>query len=98
MLDRARILGVWGLRLSNDGLLLAAGTQLDGSSGLRIWDTTTATERLVQDGFASYWVRTLALSDDGRWAASGDERGNLAVWDVARGRPHAHPLRDVLRM
>ncbi len=38
-----------------------------------------------QDGFASYWVRALAVSPDGSILVSGDEKGMLRVWNIQTG-------------
>ena len=75
--------GVWGLRLSDDGGALAAGTQAQAKSGLRVWDHSGAI-RMERRGFHSYWVRGIALSVDGSLLVSGDERGNIVAWDVGR--------------
>ena len=36
-------------------------------------------------GFASYWVRALALSPDDQFLATGDEKGWLRVWKPETG-------------
>ncbi len=76
---------VWGLLLSKNGNRLAAATQADARAGLRVWKG--ASEILFQrDGFRSYWVRALALAPNGDLLVSGDERGNVVLWELESNR------------
>ena len=76
--DAGVVLGVWNVVFSPDGSLLAADTQKDGRSGIRVWEIAGGRVVLGSDGFNSYWVRALAFSEDGTQVASGDEKG--AIW------------------
>ncbi|MBT5534192.1 WD40 repeat domain-containing protein [Candidatus Poribacteria bacterium] len=80
------VLGVWNVLFSPDGSLLAADTQKDGKSGIRVWELPGGEVRVGADGFNAYWARALAFSDDSRYAASGDETGNVWIRDLDGGR------------
>ncbi|MBT3269383.1 WD40 repeat domain-containing protein [Candidatus Poribacteria bacterium] len=77
--DAGVLVGVWGVLFSPDGSLLAADTQKDGRSGIRVWELPDGRVHFSSDGFNSYWVRALAFSADGRHLASGDEKGTIWV-------------------
>ena len=77
------VLGVWGVVFSLDGSLLAADTQKDGRSGLRVWEIPSGRVVVASDGFNSYWVRALAFSPDGAYLASGDEKGTIWIRGIA---------------
>lgn len=82
----AEAVGVWGLRLSRDGRRLAAGSQQNGRALLRVWSLPDGTELLRDRDYSAYWIRGVALSPDGRLAASADESGLLRVRNVDSGR------------
>src|SRR5207249_4104669 len=47
----------------------------------------------LRPDFDSYLLRSsLALSPDGKTAATADTKGRLHVWDVASGKEHVHTL------
>ncbi|MBT7099661.1 hypothetical protein HN937_19960, partial [Candidatus Poribacteria bacterium] len=75
-------LGLWNLTVSPDGARIAADTREAGKSGFRIWDAATGEELARREDSPSYWTRALAWSADGRYIASGDERGDIVLWDA----------------
>ncbi|MAF12431.1 hypothetical protein CMK11_18450, partial [Candidatus Poribacteria bacterium] len=75
-------LGTWHVIFSPDGARIAADTREDGKSGFRVWDAATGDELIRREDSPSYWTRALAWSADGRYIASGDERGDIALWDA----------------
>lgn len=81
--DAGVVLGVWNVVFSPDGSLLAADTQKDGRSGVRVWEIPSGRVVLGSDGFNSYWVRAVAFSEDGKLVATGDEKGTIWVRGVA---------------
>ena len=83
--DTGDILGVWNLRFSPDATMLAVDTQRNGQSGIRVWDIQTGRQRLVKSGFDAYWTRALAFSPTSQYLATGDEAGNLRIWDIWEG-------------
>jgi WD40 repeat protein len=69
---------MWGVTFSPDGSRLAsAGAQA------QIWETATG-KRIRSFGSAS-GGRSVALSASGRELASGDNQGNVSVWDTRTG-------------
>lgn len=80
------VLGMWKMVFSPTSTKLFVGSQIAGRSGLRSFDTRNGSEEWHQKGFASYWVRALAVSPDGAQLISGDEKGNLRIWDAGTGK------------
>ncbi len=80
------VLGMWKMVFGPRSSRLFIGSQIAGRSGLRSFDANTGSEEWHQSGFESYWVRALAVSPDGRQLVSGDEKGNLRLWDAATGK------------
>jgi WD40 repeat protein len=63
-----------------DGRLVTTGAD----SLVRFWDAQTGRERSEPDRYVG-WTKGV-LSPDGRFAALGDGRGRLDLWDVAGGK------------
>ena len=78
--------GVWNLIFSPDGSRLAFDTQKDGKSGFLLVEAETGAVMFDQHGSESYWIRALAFSPKGKFLASGDELGNVRVWDISNGK------------
>lgn len=72
--------GVWSVTFSPDGSRLAADTQVNGKSGVTVWDVQTGQRVFEVRGFESYWVRALAFSPGGKYLAMGNELGELLIW------------------
>ena len=90
VINTGEILGVWNLIFSHDGEMLAADTQRNDKSGIRVWDVKTGAYLLNSSGFDAYWTRALAFapnpqSDAIEYLASGDEKGNLRIWKIPGG-------------
>ncbi|MGI9463263.1 MAG: WD40 repeat domain-containing protein [Aestuariivirgaceae bacterium] len=83
--DGPTILGMWTMAFAPDSQTLVVGSQKNSKSGLRALTTDSVGERWRQTDFASYWVRAIAISPDGKFLASGDEKGWLRIWDAANG-------------
>ena len=83
--NTGEILGVWNVLFSPDATLLAVDTQKNAQSGIRVWEVKTGRQRLAKSGFEAYWTRALAFSQTSGYLASGDEAGNLRVWDISEG-------------
>jgi WD40 repeat protein len=81
--------GVASLAFSRDGATLAAG--LGGT--IRVWDAATGKERSSAIGH-EHWVGAVAVSEDGKVAATAGGDGALILWDLAGGteqrRLHGH--------
>ena len=81
--NTGEILGVWNVLFSPDARLVAVDTQQHDRSGIRVWEVSTGRQRLAKSGFQAYWTRALAYSPNATYLASGDEAGNLRVWDLS---------------
>ena len=93
--------GVWGIKFSPDGTMVAVDTQVLGKSGVTVWNVQTGDRIFEVEGFESYWVRALTFSPGGKYLASGDERGNLVIWsldlqkDVWRGQVEGQVIHSI---
>ena len=85
VLNTGEILGIWNVLFSPDGTLVAVDTQKNYQSGIRVWEVGTGRQRLAKSGFEAYWTRALAFSPTSDYLASGDESGNLRVWNISEG-------------
>ncbi|MEM7173441.1 MAG: WD40 repeat domain-containing protein [Pseudomonadota bacterium] len=79
------ILGLWRLIITPRAQGLLVGSQSDGRSGLMRLSTMEEKVAWRHDGFASYWVRALAVSSTGDLLATGDEKGFLRLWNARSG-------------
>ena len=85
VLNTGEILGIWNVLFSPDATMVAVDTQKNYQSGIRVWEVGTGRQRLAKSGFEAYWTRALAFSPTSDYLASGDESGNLRVWDLSEG-------------
>ena len=85
VLNTGEILGIWNVLFSPDATMIAVDTQKNAQSGIRVWEVGTGRQRLAKSGFEAYWTRALAFSPTSDYLASGDEAGNLRVWDLSEG-------------
>ena len=83
--NTGEILGVWNLLFSPDATMLAVDTQKNAQSGIRVWEIETGRQLLMKSEFEAYWTRALAFTPTSDYLASGDESGDLRVWDISEG-------------
>ena len=83
--NTGEIFGVWNVRFSPDTTMLAVDTQKNAQSGIRVWEVETGRQLLTKSEFEAYWTRALAFSPTSDYLASGDESGDLRVWDISEG-------------
>ena len=82
--NTGEILGVWSVRFSPDTTMLAVDTQKNAQSGIRVWEIETGRQLLMKSEFKAYWTRALTFTPTSDYLASGDEGGNLQVWNIAK--------------
>ena len=74
--------GVWGLKFSPDGKVLASRSILDKT--IKLIDVATGRElrTFINEGGP---IRNFAFSDNGLLLAAGDAGGSITVWDIQTG-------------
>lgn len=72
-----------GLAFSPDGATLASSSNTNAGNEDKVilWDVATCKEVVT---FTRTGSRSVAFAPDGRSIATGDMRGDVMVWDVAR--------------
>lgn len=83
------ILGVWKMVFTSAQNHLFVGSQIDGKSGLEAFSAESGAQLWNKEGFASYWVRAIAISPDNSLLATGDEKGMLRLWNAETGELRA---------
>ena len=83
--NTGEILGVWNLLFSPDATMLAVDTQKNAQSGIRVWEIETGRQLLMESEFEAYWTRALAFTPTSDYLASGDESGDLRIWNISEG-------------
>ncbi|MGI9411205.1 MAG: WD40 repeat domain-containing protein [Hyphomicrobiaceae bacterium] len=77
--------GMWRMVALRGSPSVIVGSQQDARSGLSNIGLNDGAMMWKHRGFASYWVRALALSPDDQFLATGDENGWLRVWNPGTG-------------
>jgi len=73
---------VTALSFSADGKRLFS----TGGTSILIWDAATGKALGRLPGEGQYWYPCLAVSANDRFAAAGNHKGQVAIWDVSAGR------------
>lgn len=82
------IVGLW-TSVFTPRRALIIGTQRGAKAGLASYAADGALN-WSWDAFPAPWVRAIAASPDGLWVLSGDDAGNLILWDAVSGDRGAH--------
>ncbi|GJL63923.1 MAG: hypothetical protein NPIRA04_25770 [Nitrospirales bacterium] len=78
--------GVWSLEFSPDASMIAVDSHVNRQAGLTVWGTGLGNPIFQVRGLDSHWVRALAFSPEGKFLASGDEKGRLILWSLKQQR------------
>ena len=77
-------LAVYSLTFSLDGKHVISGG-LSHDETIKLWDVSTGRVTRVFSGHRD-WVRTAAISPDGKYVVSGGDDKTIKLWDVSSGR------------
>ena len=77
-------LAVYSLTFSLDGKHVISGG-LSHDETIKLWDVSTGRVTRVFSGHRD-WVRTAAISPDGKYVVSGSDDKTIKLWDVSSGR------------
>lgn len=84
---------LFALAVSPDGALAAVGGALGPTvadrGDIRLIDLTSGDQIGRLTGHTG-WVRSLTMSKDGQWLASGDDKGAVKIWSMTTRREVAH--------
>ena len=73
------ILGVWNMVFSEYGSIFATDTQLNGKSGIRVWEIGSGRQLFNKSGFEAYWVRALAFAPNKQNLSTDEMHENLST-------------------
>ncbi|MFK7943810.1 MAG: WD40 repeat domain-containing protein [Paracoccaceae bacterium] len=79
------VVGLWSMQFENSGKGLFLGSHVLGQNGLRRIDPASGSIVWGHDGFEGEWVHDLATAPGGTYLASGDDKGQLRLWDIETG-------------
>lgn len=77
------VLGMWKMVFAADYLYV--GSQTNAKSGLETFVASSGAQIWTKAEFSSYWVRALAVSNDDKLLATGDEKGMFRIWNAETG-------------
>jgi len=86
-----------GLAVSPDGKQVVTG----GWQAIKIWDALSGSELMTIPTGNRGEITCVALSPDGKWIASGEDSGQVSIWDAATGnqestiKAHLHDVSSV---
>ena len=75
--NTGEILGVWNMIFSEYGSIFATDTQLNGKSGIRVWEIGSGRQLFTKAGFEAYWVRALAFAPNKQNLSTDEIHENL---------------------
>ncbi len=75
--NTGEILGVWNMIFSEYESIFATDTQLNGKSGIRVWEIGSGRQLFNKSGFQAYWVRALAFAPNKQNLSANEMHENL---------------------
>jgi WD40 repeat protein len=83
--------GVGGICFSPDGKVVCTTIGNVGGGGAALWNTSTGKQigKVMKHPAAKLWA---VFSSDGTAVATGDDKGNVLLWDAATGAPRGDPV------
>ena len=75
------VVGVWNVFFTSDNKNIVFDTQSKAESGIILLDLKGNTI-YEESGFNSYWMRAADFYVNKNYLATGDEKRNIAIWDV----------------